>query len=154
MPFTNPSNWGKTIVLVFHGISKHIKTYQNISKKKHQPVGWTKKFFDAMCSTNRGPPPSLECLRVLSPQVVLSLASTDKNNNWNTTDIMQTRWSPRTRMPTRMLSNRDDTYLSHFPANPLVGHPDLTHWGDTLVGHPCLTLLRNTLLRHSCLTLL
>ena len=68
---------------------------------------------------------------------------------WN-----KTRWSPRTRMPTRMLRNRDSTNLSHFPANPLVGHPDLTHWGDTLVGHPCLTLLRNGLVRHSCLTLL
>ena len=21
-----------------------------------------------------------------------------------------------------------ETYLSHFPANPLVGHPALTHW--------------------------
>ena len=66
----------------------------------------------------------------------------------------KTRWSPRTRMPTRMLRNRDDTYFSHFPANPLVRHPELTHWGDTLVGHLCLTLLRNALVRHSCLTLL
>ena len=65
-----------------------------------------------------------------------------------------TRWSPPTRMPRRMLRNRNNTYLSHFPANPLVGHPDLTHWGDTLVGHPCLTLLRNALVSHSCLTLL
>ena len=46
-----------------------------------------------------------------------------------------------------------NTYLSQFPANPLVEHPDLTHWGDTLVGHPCLTLLRYALVRHSCLTL-
>ena len=46
------------------------------------------------------------------------------------------------------------SYLSHFPANPLVGQPDLTHWGDTLVGHPCLKLLRNALVRHCCLTLL
>ena len=54
----------------------------------------------------------------------------------------KTRWSPRTRMPTRMLKNRNNTYLTHFPANPLVGHPDVTHWGDTLVGHPSyLTLL-------------
>ena len=45
-------------------------------------------------------------------------------------------------------------HFSHFPANPLVRHPELTHWGDTLVGHPCLTLLRNALVRHSCLTLL
>ena len=35
-----------------------------------------------------------------------------------------------------------NTYLSQFPANPLVEHPDLTHWSDNLVGHPCLTLLR------------
>ena len=42
-------------------------------------------------------------------------------------------------------------HLSHFPTNPLVGHPELTHWGDTLVGHPCLTLLRNALVRHSTL---
>ena len=49
---------------------------------------------------------------------------------------------------------RFNTYLSQFPANPLVEHPDLTHWGDTLVGHPCLTLLRYALVRHSCLTLL
>ena len=66
----------------------------------------------------------------------------------------QTRWSPRTRMPTRMLRNRDNTYLSHIPTSPLVGHPDLTHWGDTLVGHPCLTLLRNALVKHFYLTLL
>ena len=65
----------------------------------------------------------------------------------------ETRWSPRTRMPTRMLRNRDNTYFSHFPANPLVRHPELTQWGDTLVGHPCLTLLRYALVRHSCLTL-
>ena len=66
-----------------------------------------------------------------------------------------TRWSPRTRMPTRMLKNRNNTYLSHFPANPLVGHPDVTHWGDTLVGHPSyLTLLLDTLVRHSYWTLL
>ena len=64
----------------------------------------------------------------------------------------KTRWSPRTRMPTRILRNRDNTYFSHFPANPLVRHPELTRWGDTLVGHPCLTLLRNALVRHSCLT--
>ena len=49
---------------------------------------------------------------------------------------------------------RFNTCLSQFPANPLVEHPDLTHWGDTLVAHPCLTLLRYTLVRHSCLTLL
>ena len=66
----------------------------------------------------------------------------------------KTRWSPRTRMPTRMLRNRDNTYLSHIPTSPLVGHPDLTHWGDTLVGHPCLTLLRNALVKHFYLTLL
>ena len=66
----------------------------------------------------------------------------------------KTRWSPRTRMPTRMLRNRDQTYFSHLPANPLVRHPALTHWGDTLVGHPCLTLLRNALVRHSCFTLI
>ena len=50
-----------------------------------------------------------------------------------------------------------NTYLSQFPANPLVEHPDLTHWGDTLVGHPCLTLLRcalDTLAWHSSKTLL
>ena len=42
-----------------------------------------------------------------------------------------------------------------FPANPLVGHPDVTHWGDTLVGHPSyLTLLLDTLVRHSYWTLL
>ena len=46
-----------------------------------------------------------------------------------------------------------NTYLSQFPANPLVEHFDLTHWGDTLVGRPCLTPLRYTLVRHSCLTL-
>ena len=62
----------------------------------------------------------------------------------NAKNVGKTRWSPRTRMPTRMLRNKDNTYWSHIPANPLVGHPDLTHWGDTLVGHPCLTLLRNT----------
>ena len=67
--------------------------------------------------------------------------------------IRKTRWSPRTRMPTRMLRNRDNTYLSHFPANPLVRHLDLTHRGDTLVGHPCLTLMRKALVRHSCKTL-
>ena len=48
---------------------------------------------------------------------------------------------------------RLNTYLSQFPANPFVEHPDLTHWGDTLVGHPCLTLLRYALVRHSCMTL-
>ena len=64
------------------------------------------------------------------------------------------KWNPRTRMPIRMLRNRDKTYLSHFPANPLAGHVDLTHWGDTLVGHPCLTLMRKALVRHSCKTLL
>ena len=48
---------------------------------------------------------------------------------------------------------RLNTYLSQFPANPVVEHPDLTHWGDTLVGHPCLTLLRYALVRHSCMTL-
>ena len=53
---------------------------------------------------------------------------------------------------------RFNTYLSQFPANPLVEHPDLTHWGDTLVGHPCLlrsgkTLWFDTLVGHSCLTL-
>ena len=68
--------------------------------------------------------------------------------------VKKTRWNPRTRMPTRMLRNKDDTYFSHFPANPLVRHPELTHWGDTLVRHPWLTLLRNALVRHSCLTLL
>ena len=49
---------------------------------------------------------------------------------------------------------RFSSCLSQFPANPLVEHPDLTHWGDTLVAHPGLTLLRYTLVRHSCLTLL
>ena len=48
---------------------------------------------------------------------------------------------------------RCNTYLSQFPANPLVEHTDLTRWGDTLVGHPCLTLLRYALVRHSCMTL-
>ena len=70
------------------------------------------------------------------------------------TNMAKTRWNPRTRMPTRILRNRGNTYLSHFPTNPLVGHLDLTHWGDTLVGHSCLTLLGNVLARHSCLTLL
>ena len=46
-------------------------------------------------------------------------------------------------------------YLSHFPANPLLGHPDVTHWGDTLVRHPSyLTLLLYTVVRHFYLTLL
>ena len=69
----------------------------------------------------------------------------------------KTRWSPRSRMPTRMLSNRDNTYLILFVtffSEPTVGHLNLTHWGGTLVGLPCLTLLRNALARHSCLTLL
>ena len=48
---------------------------------------------------------------------------------------------------------RLNTYLSQFPVNPFVEHPDLTHWGDTLVGHPCLTLLHYALVRHSCMTL-
>ena len=48
---------------------------------------------------------------------------------------------------------RCNTYLSQFPANPLVEHTDLTRWGDTLVGHPGLTLLRYALVRHSCMTL-
>ena len=68
--------------------------------------------------------------------------------------LWKTRWSPRTRMPTRMLRNRDLILVCHNFQLPLVEHPDLTHWGDTLVGHPCLTLLRCTLVRHSCLTLL
>ena len=54
-----------------------------------------------------------------------------------------------------------ETYLSHFPANPLVGHPALTHWvtllQDTLAWHCCATpgktLLLNTLMWHSCETL-
>ena len=54
---------------------------------------------------------------------------------------------------TNVEKQRFNTYLSQFPANPLVEHPDLTHRGDTLVGHPCLTLLRYALVRHSCLTL-
>ena len=67
----------------------------------------------------------------------------------------ETRWSPRTRMPTRMLKNRNNTYLSHFPANPLVGHTDVTLLYDTLLlGHSCLTLLQDTLTCHSFKTLL
>ena len=50
--------------------------------------------------------------------------------------------------------HRFNTHLSQFPANPLVEHPDLTHWGDTLVGHPCLTLLLDSLIWHSRGTLL
>ena len=63
----------------------------------------------------------------------------------------KTRWNPRTRMPTRMLKNRKNTYLSHFPTNPLVGHP----WRDTLRWHSCRTpFLLDTLTWHSFKTLL
>ena len=58
------------------------------------------------------------------------------------------RWSPRTRMLTRMLllihKNKN---LSHFLPDTLVEHPYLTRWFDTLVGHSCLTLVRNTFCR-------
>ena len=53
-----------------------------------------------------------------------------------------------------------NTYVSQFPANPFVEHPDLTHWGNTLVGHHTIalhsgkTLLLDTLIWHSCGTLL
>ena len=90
----------------------------------------------------------LEGLALVLPASFRALPSISKKMD------QKTRWSPRTRMPTRMLRNRDNTHFSHFPANPLVRHPELTRWGDTLVGHPCLTLLRNALVRHSCLTLL
>ena len=46
--------------------------------------------------------------------------------------FLKTRWSPRTRMPTRMLTNRDNTYLSHFQQ---------THLWDTLNSHTEVTLL-------------
>ena len=70
---------------------------------------------------------------------------------------------------------RFNTYLSQFPANPLVEHPDSTHScgaplldtialrsGKTLlldtliclVGHSCLTLFWDTLTWHPCNTLL
>ena len=44
----------------------------------------------------------------------------------------KTRWSPRTRMPTRMLTNRDNTYLSHLQQ---------IHLWDTLNSHTEATLL-------------
>ena len=75
----------------------------------------------------------------------------------------KTRWNPRTRMPTHMLKNRNDTYLSHFPANPLCGTPgrDRLRWHscrtpllDTIAQRSGKTLLLDTLVGHSCLTLL
>ena len=50
----------------------------------------------------------------------------------NTTEKEKTRWSPRTRMPTHMLTNRDNTYLSHFQQ---------THLWDALNSHTEVTLL-------------
>ena len=81
----------------------------------------------------------------------------EPTNSKNIKKLKKTRWSPRTRMPTRMLTNRykHGQYLFvTFPAKSLVRHHEFTHWGDTLVGHPRLTLLRNALVRHSSLTLL
>ena len=59
--------------------------------------------------------------------------TTNINNKKNTIDPpFKTRWSPRTRMPTRMLTNRDNTYLSRFQQ---------THLWDTLSSHTEVTLL-------------
>ena len=92
--------------------------------------------------------------------------------------VVETRWSPRTRMPTRMLRNRDlildlfvtisceptcgtpwlDTLRWHSCRTPLLDtialHSDKTLLLDTLIWHSCGTLLLDTLLRHSYLTLL
>ena len=78
-----------------------------------------------------------------------------------TTHVTHLVWLNQVENKMKPTNPNADTYvekqrlilLSQFPANPLVEHPDLTHWGDTLVGHPCLTLLRYALVRHSCLTL-
>ena len=51
---------------------------------------------------------------------------------WSKGTFKKTRWSPRTRMPTRMLTNIDNTYLSHFQQ---------THLWDTLTSHTVVTLL-------------
>ena len=68
--------------------------------------------------------------------------------------IKKTRWSPRTRMPTRMLRNTDLILICHISSKLTCETP----WVHTLRWHscrtPCLTLLRNALVRHSCLTLL
>ena len=59
--------------------------------------------------------------------------------------VDETRWSTRTRMPTRMLTNKNNTYLSHFQQ---------THLWDTLAWHYCATLWWDTLAWRSCKTLL
>ena len=51
---------------------------------------------------------------------------------WTLMSKNKTRWNPRTRMPTRMLTNRDNTYLSHFQQ---------THLWDTLSSRTGVTLL-------------
>ena len=68
--------------------------------------------------------------------------------------LAKTRWSPRTRMPTRMLRNRDWILICHNFQRTLLWNTLTWHtWADSLVGHPCLTLLRYALVRHSCLRL-
>ena len=74
--------------------------------------------------------------------------------------LKKTRWSPRTRMPTRMLRNKDLILICHnFQQthlwNTLTWHTEVTLLWDTLVWHYCSgkTLLLDTLIWHSCFTL-
>ena len=78
------------------------------------------------------------CAAVLHLQLVGAQRKTSqklKKEKWSMNfwhHYTKTRWSPRTRMPTRMLTNRDSTYLSHFQQ---------THLWDTLSSYTEVTLL-------------
>ena len=134
--------WRRTIIMGERGKSTdNNKRIRKPRKKTNEKQG------------KRAPMETTELLKKIKENQLRKQESRSKTkekwgNEGKPKNNHETRWSPRTRMPTRMLSSRDNTYLPHFPANPLVGHPDLIHW------RTLLTLLRNALVRHSYLTLL
>ena len=95
--------------------------------------------------------PSIDLLNILS-----SFANFYSSHFANRPEprMNKTRWSPRTRMPTRLLKNRNNTYLSlfiTFSSESTCGTP----WRDTLRWHSCTTpFLLDTLTWDSCKTLL
>ena len=138
--WSNPKNWWK------------------VESSKVCGSNWSNPFFLSVSSHTLSlpnwPPESLQQLHLASP------ASSCSTSNLSIFCWVAARAVGKNKMKptnpnadTYVEKQRCNTYLSQFPANPLVEHTDLTRWGDTLVGHPCLTLLRYALVRHSCMTL-
>ena len=83
-------------------------------------------FFQITC-TSKGPQTPRNSVYIWTSELSEMAMERERERDVHITCLGKRRWSPRTRMPTRMLSNRDNTYLSYFFPR--------THLWDTLTWH-------------------